>query len=295
MRQAVLRKLVFAAFAAMISLVQTLPASAGDPVTTYEFVFRNFSGGQLEEITTIMETEFPKHIKSRIVSSDSVQTSYMYISRAPTHKIEEWMTILLTDMGFPPGRQVELTVRGSSVRVAKAPGVLSTRANVVVMSDDSDPSSIPRSNPIAQRAILQLKERLGSLGLAVIDEEFLAMSMGWQIRQRHPVADIVQTMQSHNKKGEAEQRLRFLVLAKIMATVKNMSFMQQARVLMSADVFDVDEGKLVSSWEEPGKTFPMPTGCSGMCITEVLGGEARKIAKDVGDALSRKLETLMRN
>ncbi len=87
--------------------------------STYNVTFKNFETSEVMKITDVMENEFPDYVRSRAPKGDTTKMVYGYVSKAPAHKIYEWMNILLTDMGLNPDDQVKVTVDNTKLVLNK--------------------------------------------------------------------------------------------------------------------------------------------------------------------------------
>jgi hypothetical protein len=165
---------------------------------------------------------------------------------------------------------------------------------VIVMGEDSDPNSVARSSDIFRRVISQLQEDMSRYDFYVIDEEILAVELGWQVRERRPKTELIQVIQLANQSRDPRLQARAMVIFKIRAAAQNVGFATKAMVRIMGEVYDYEARRFIGSWEAPRMEFPAPANCSGMCIQEVVGDHAREVAAQVGDVLRKKLAYLTR-
>lgn len=165
---------------------------------------------------------------------------------------------------------------------------------IVVMSEDSDPNSVKRSSDIFRRVITELQDMMQRYDYLVLDEEFIAGKLGWEVRDRRPKTELVQFVDLAIKSGDATLSPRAMVVVKIRAAAKNMGFGTKAQVRITGDIYDIDSNAYLGGWEVPVKEFPAPRDCSGICITEVVGNNARDLATTLGDVLRKKLTYIAR-
>ncbi len=165
---------------------------------------------------------------------------------------------------------------------------------VIIMGEDSDPMSVARSSDIFRRVISMLQEQMSRYDFYVIDEEILAVEMGWQVRQRRPKTELMQVVQLANQSRDPRLQAKAMVVFKIRAAAQNVGFATKAMVRITGDIYDYDARRFIGSWEAPRMEFPAPANCTGMCIQEVVGDHARDVAAQVGDVLRRKLAYLTR-
>ena len=88
-------------------------------ITPYTLTLRYFDDREALTIVGVMAEEFPGvEGVDRIESSPTVRR-YAYLSTATSAKIEEWLFILLRDMGFDAKSDVLVQVQGTEITVEK--------------------------------------------------------------------------------------------------------------------------------------------------------------------------------
>ena len=70
---------------------------------------------------------------------------------------------------------------------------------VIILGEDSDKRSIPRDSDIFRRVINELKSQMSRYNFYIIDEEMLAVELGWKIRKRRPKTELIQVTDLANK------------------------------------------------------------------------------------------------
>ena len=165
---------------------------------------------------------------------------------------------------------------------------------ILVMGEDSDPKSVRRSSDIFRRVISSLQEQMSRYDFYVVDEEILAVEMGWQVRERRPKTELIQVVQLANQSGDPRLQVRAMAVFKIRAAALNVGFATKAMVRVTGDIYDWEARRFIGSWEAPRMEFPAPANCTGICIEEVVGDKARDVAATVGDVLRKKLAYLTR-
>ena len=75
---------------------------------TYVVSFTGIEPDILQEMITLMETEFPHFIAARPPEGTGGTMRYGYVSKAPPHKIFTWMHHLCNDVGLRPGVKVSI-------------------------------------------------------------------------------------------------------------------------------------------------------------------------------------------
>lgn len=197
-------------------------------------------------------------------------------------------------------RKALIAITGSLVLIscAAVPGVShaqqGTDIPVIVMGEDSDPMSVARSSDIFRRVISELQEQMSRYDFYVIDENILTVELGWQVRERRPITELMQVVQLANQSRDPRLQARAMVVFKIRAAAQNVGFATKAMVRITGDIYDYQARRFIGSWEAPRMEFPAPANCTGMCIQEVVGDHARDVAAQVGDVMRKKLAYLTR-
>ena len=87
-------------------------------VTPYTFTLRHFNKSEALTIIGVMADEFPGYIVHDLMSSAAVVRKYDYRTTAKAHKLEEWLMILLRDMGFKD-KEFTMQISGTKIRIDK--------------------------------------------------------------------------------------------------------------------------------------------------------------------------------
>jgi hypothetical protein len=170
--------------------------------------------------------------------------------------------------------------------IAQEPG---TGIPIAVVAEDSDPNSVARSSDIFYRVISEMQDSLARENFYVLDEGFMMGALDWKTEDRRARNELAGMMDLACRAGDATICPRAMVIMKIRAFAKDMGYGTRAQVRVSGDVFDRQTNRFLGSWEAPTMVFPAPADCTGVCIEEVVGAEARDIAISVGEVLRNKL------
>jgi hypothetical protein len=160
---------------------------------------------------------------------------------------------------------------------------------VLVMGEDSDKNSISRTNDVFKRVLAELKEGMYRKGFRVVDEEFLAVEMGWKITERRPKTELIEVMKLANTSDKATVRSRAMVLFRLRGTVEKKSFATRIGVRINGEMYDGLTNEFKGSFNLPTSYHSAPTDCNNICMTEVIGEKAQEIATSLGDVLATKL------
>ena len=88
-------------------------------VTPYTVTLRYFAPSEAMNIIDVMAREFPGYRSHTLMSSDTATRRYSYVTSAQPHKMEEWLTILLGDMGLNPDTDVNIAIEGVEITMEK--------------------------------------------------------------------------------------------------------------------------------------------------------------------------------
>ncbi len=186
-----------------------------------------------------------------------------------------------------------MSVSGVSQKAHAA--VQQTKIPVLVMGEDSDPTSVKRSSDIYKRVLAGLKESMSRYGFRMLDEEFMAVDLGWKITERRPKTELIEAAKLANSAARANTRSRAMVLFRIHATIKNLSFSNKVTTRIDGEIYDTVSNNFLGAFELDPQAYPAPADCNSLCISEVVGSKARNIAEDLGNVLAKKLDYLHSN
>jgi hypothetical protein len=88
-------------------------------LTPYTVTLRYFDTREALSIIGVMSDEFPGYKSHTMISKAPVLRKYEYVTSAKSHKMEEWLNVLLIDMGFNVDKQVEIMMQGSDIIIEK--------------------------------------------------------------------------------------------------------------------------------------------------------------------------------
>lgn len=98
-------------------------AAASDPghglVTTYTVTLRRFDTREGLTVIGVMADEFPGYVSHNLLDKGSALRRYEYVTTAKAYKLEEWLSILLIDMGFDVDQQINIQVQNGRIIVDK--------------------------------------------------------------------------------------------------------------------------------------------------------------------------------
>jgi hypothetical protein len=126
------RKLAYLSPSAGASSSTVTAGGGGDPrcrnmTTSYTLSFKRFSSAEVNDLLSVMtntgatsaESEFPCFVRYDLLNKQAAVQSYEYVSTATTAKLDQWISIILSDMGLSPDSDVVLRVGGASIDMEK--------------------------------------------------------------------------------------------------------------------------------------------------------------------------------
>lgn len=167
-----------------------------------------------------------------------------------------------------------------------------TNVRVLVMGEDGDPRSIKRSSPAFRKVLSEMKKSIGAHGFRMVDEEAVAVDLGWNITERRPKMELMQTLKTMNMSKSANHHARAMAVFSINARMKKMSFGNQISILVDGELYDIKSNQFLNSFELPRKSYPAPAGCSAACASDAVRDHAGDIAAGVAEVLGRQLSYL---
>ena len=167
-----------------------------------------------------------------------------------------------------------------------------TNIPVLVMSEDEDPTTVKRSSDIFKRVIAELRVSMQWHGFRLLDEESLAVDLGWTIADRRSKMELLESIKLMNKSRNASHQVRAWVLFRIHAQAKQLTSATKVQTRIDGEIYDAASNQFLDAFEMPREEYPAPANCleSKLCISEVVGDRAREIAASLGEVLARKLE-----
>lgn len=160
---------------------------------------------------------------------------------------------------------------------------------VLVAAEDEDPTYVKRTSDIFKRTILELKIPLRRYGFAVVDEESVAVDLGWKIQDRRNKLDLIDLAKDMASSDNASHRVRALVLFRVHAAHKPKSGRSEIFVRIDGEIIDIVGNRGIDGFEIPRMKFPAPAECNKLCKSEIVGDKAREIAASLGLVLAKQL------
>jgi len=184
-----------------------------------------------------------------------------------------------------------LLILGCLFAAAKPVSAQAPKLNVVMMGEDADSSSVPRTNRVFTRVQQEIMEQMNVRGLQVYDEVAVSLAITDPGRVRRRDAELIDVARTVSRPP-----LDVLVIFQIYAAANKspVSDVMKLNIRVSGRMLNVRSGQSLGSFEVVGQDLPpIPPGCNYDCILEHVGNEAKPIAGEVSAALYDKLTSFI--
>ena len=181
------------------------------------------------------------------------------------------------------------------------PGIASTaqageQPNVLVMGEDDDPDTVPRSHRVFDRVIQALQTEMGQLGFQVFDETAVSLDVTRQGRIRRTDAELI-TIAKRIQVPPIDVVAVFSIYVNVQQNIN--ADIWDLGIRIPGRLLHVPTGRALDSFEVDypvGTLPPVPPNCLNAarvdqdCLFEFVGGQARRIAQDLGSILAQQLD-----
>jgi hypothetical protein len=160
---------------------------------------------------------------------------------------------------------------------------------VIIMGEDSDPSTVRRTNDIYKRVLAEIRRPMKQKEFDLLDEDIIAAQLDFIYQQGMSKSEILQAVMLANKSKNVNTSSQFLVLLRIHIFPETLSFTKQVHARIDGEIYDINNGLFIESYEVPESIFPVPSDCNAICLTEQAGAHAHEIAGDLGTTIAKQL------
>ena len=168
---------------------------------------------------------------------------------------------------------------------------------VVVLGEDSDRNAVSRSSEIYTRVVAELQQSLIRENITVIDEDMIAVKLGFSYNTDRTKQELIQTLSIANETTDATVRSRLGVIFAIFPNIQEMSMTRKLTVRVRGQIYDLKSLRALSSFEVSApETVTLPkkaSMCNDMCVVEKAGEVSRELARELGAVLSQKLHIVI--
>jgi len=150
---------------------------------------------------------------------------------------------------------------------------------VVVLGEDSDRNAVSRSSEIYTRVVAELQQSLIRENITVIDEDMIAVKLGFSYNTDRTKQELIQTLSIANETTDATVRSRLGVIFAIFPNIQEMSMTRKLTVRVRGQIYDLKSLRALSSFEVSApETVTLPkkaSMCNDMCVVEKAGEVSR--------------------
>lgn len=168
---------------------------------------------------------------------------------------------------------------------------------VVVLGEDSDRNAVSRSSEIYRRVVAELQETMIRENITVIDEDMIAVKLGFSYNEDRTKQELIQTLSIANETTDATVRSRLGVVFAIFPNIQEMSMTRKLTVRVRGQIYDLKTLRALSSFEVSApETVTLPkqdSMCNRLCVEEKAGEVSRELARELGAVLSQKLHIVI--
>ena len=110
---------------------------------------------------------------------------------------------------------------------------------VVVLGEDSDRNAVSRSSEIYTRVVAELQQSLIRENITVIDEDMIAVKLGFSYNEDRTKQELIQTLSIANETTDATVRSRLGVVFAIFPNIQEMSMTRKLTVRVRGQIYDL--------------------------------------------------------
>ena len=110
---------------------------------------------------------------------------------------------------------------------------------VVVLGEDSDRNAVSRSSEVYTRVVAELQQSLIRENITVIDEDMIAVKLGFSYNEDRSKQELIQTLSIANETTDATVRSRLGVVFAIFPNIQEMSMTRKLTVRVRGQIYDL--------------------------------------------------------
>jgi hypothetical protein len=170
---------------------------------------------------------------------------------------------------------------------------------IVVVGEDSDSNTVARTNEIYKRVVSELQESLIKEQVTVIDEDLMAVKLGFSFESRRDKQELLQALITANQTTDATVQSRLGMIFAVFPNIHELDFTRKITVRVRAQIYDLKTLSALSSFEvESPDAVTVPkkdSMCNRLCVEEAVGEVAVGLARELGAILHKKLDILIQD
>lgn len=164
---------------------------------------------------------------------------------------------------------------------------------VLILGEDGHENLMPRTDAAFRRVVSELQNALDRRGFRVVDEQAIAVDLGWAARPSRDKVDVLEAAKLADDADRASTRVQAAVLFRIESSYRDLRYATRIDLHLSGEVFDTRSNRFLGAFDLPTETVTTTGRCfTGACVSDAVGARARDLAGELGAALARKLAAL---
>ena len=172
-----------------------------------------------------------------------------------------------------------------SASVFAAPSLGGDRPNLIVVGEDADRESLPRNSSVAKAVLEQLGQQLHDSGFAIYDETAVTLGAFAQGRSRRTDAEVIDIA-----RAVQAPPMDVAAIFTVYKRSERLSYTTKITTRISGRLIDVRSGRRLGGAEvKSAEALRAPADCDEACVFEVVGRDARRLARDLGQLLADQL------
>lgn len=171
------------------------------------------------------------------------------------------------------------------------PSIAAEKPNILILGEDADRDSVPRSSRIFKRVLNAISNQLSDEGFNVFDETAVTLDNFVQGRSRRTDAEIIDIARSVKRPP-----IDVGVIFTIYGHYKKLTYTSKVSTRVEGRLLNVRTGQRLGNFEVtmPG-TQNVPRDCNRDCLLEAVGKQTKELAQDLGAVLTTKLAHIVRD
>lgn len=172
-----------------------------------------------------------------------------------------------------------------SAAALAAPSFGGDRPNLMVVGEDADRGSLPRHSRVVKAVLEQLGQQLHDAGFAVYDETTVTLGAFAQGRSRRSDAEVIDIA-----RAVQAPPMDVAAIFTVYKRSERLSYTTKITTRIAGRLIDVRSGRRLGAAEvKSAEALRAPADCDEACVFEVVGRDARRLSRDLGQLLADQL------
>ncbi len=160
--------------------------------------------------------------------------------------------------------------------------------NILIMGEDADADTVPRSNRVFTRVLNELSNQLHDAGYTVFDEAAVSIDGFAQGRERRTDSELMEILQALDSPP-----IDLAILFQIYPRAQQRTSHTMIDTRVAGRLLVVGSGQRIGNFEQtPPQPWAAALDCDRECMLAVVGDHAKVLAQDVGATLAIKIAAM---